>query len=906
MAVLQNKILDLWAKKDVRDGQELWLPLVAHLTDTMNVINWLYQHWLNDAQRHLIQQDLTDAEAEQLVKFIGFFHDFGKATPTFQAKRSYLHDDDLDNDIMERLLRDGFTKLTDFDAASPDRRDSPHAMAGEALLEVQGLNPSVGAIIGGHHGKPCRERFSGQAQIYKNYTNYYQVEENTNEEIIEEWQSVYHALIDYGLEKVGYQQLSDVPQISQEQAVILEGLLIMADWLASSEYLNDDENEPLFPLIPVEQQFESLDETARFQNAIRTWLLNDSWTPEPVGNIDDLFNKRWGFSPRPVQKQMVNIISQIDDPGMIIVESGCGTGKTEIALSATEELAEKTEHNGMFIGLPTQATTNAMFSRVEKWLENIADEQGIQLGINLIHDKAKLNQEVQSLPRANNVDGRNAVVINSWFSGKKSILVDFNIATIDNLLMMSLQQKHLFLRHLGLSGKIVVIDEIHVYDSYMDSYLNRTLQWLGAYHVPVIALSATLPAEKRNSFLRSYARGKFGMKAIHIHTDDVASADYPLLTYLDGNQLKQASNFPKTNPQAIKVTRLGDNDDELVAKVKESIADGGIAGIIVNTVKRAQELSQKFDDIPFLLLHSAFLATDRAHLEDQLMGQIGKHGKRPDKLVVVGTQVLSQSLDIDFDVLFTDIAPVDLLIQRIGRLHRHQIQRPKKLRDPQVYVMGANNFGDYGGANESIYEKYYLMKTDYFLGDQIMIPDDVSPLVQQVYDPHTDDQIEGIVSPRRQTQLKIKKKKRKAKGYQIDSPQPANTLHGWLDNERIGADNNEIIAQASVRDIQESIEVILLQKTAKGIFLVDHHGRRNIEELKKQEISEATVRLPHGITYNIGDAIDELEKETAQNFPQWQDNIWLHDALVLLLDEKMEASVQGHKVTYSPTLGLQH
>lgn len=906
MAVLQNKILDLWAKKDVRDGQELWLPLVAHLTDTMNVINWLYQHWLNDAQRHLIQQDLSDAETEQLIKFIGFFHDFGKATPTFQAKRSYLRDDDLDNDIMERLLRDGFTKLADFNAESTDRRSSPHAMAGEALLEVQGLEPSVGAIIGGHHGKPCRKHFNGEAQINTNYSNYYQVEENTDEGIIQEWQSVYHKLIDYGLGNVGYRRLSDVPQISQEQAVILEGLLIMADWLASSEYLNDDESKPLFPLIPVEQPFESLDETARFQHAIHTWLLNDSWTPEPVGNIDDLFKKRWGFSPRPVQEQMVKIISQIADPGMIIVESGCGTGKTEIALSATEELAEKTEHNGLFIGLPTQATTNAMFSRVEKWLKNIADEQGIQLGINLMHGKAKLNQEVQSLPQASNVGGRNAVVINSWFSGKKSILVDFNIATIDNLLMMSLQQKHLFLRHLGLSGKVVVIDEIHAYDSYMDSYLNRTLQWLGAYHVPVIALSATLPAEKRKSFLRSYAKGKYGMKAVRIQTDDVASADYPLLTYLDGNQLKQASNFPRVKPQAIKVARLGDDDDELVAKVKDSIADGGIAGIIVNTVKRAQELSQKFDDIPFLLLHSAFLATDRAHLEEQLMAQIGKHGKRPDRLVVVGTQVLSQSLDIDFDVLFTDIAPVDLLIQRIGRLHRHQIQRPEKLQNPQVYAMGANNFGDYGGANESIYEKYYLMKTDYFLGSQILIPDDVSPLVQQVYDPHTDDQIEGIAGPRQQTKLKIMQKKRKAKGYQIDPPQPAKTLHGWLDNERLGADKKDIIAQASVRDIQESIEVILLQQTTAGIFLVDYHGRRNIEELKDQEISEATVRLPHGVTYSIGDAIDELEKETAQNFPQWQDSIWLHNALVLLLDKNMEATIQGHKVTYSPTFGLQH
>lgn len=903
---LREQVMDLWAKKDTRDGEALWLPLVAHLTDTMNVINWLYQHhWLNDAQRRLIQGDLMDEDVEKLVKFTGFFHDFGKATPTFQTKQSYLHDADLDNDIMERLLRDGFDQLEDFDAASPDRKNSPHAMAGESLLEENGLDISVGAIIGGHHGKPCGKYFKAADQLNDYYSNYFQVDKNSDQKIIDKWQTVYKDLISYGLRIIGYEQLTDIPKITQEQAVILEGLLIMADWLASSEYLDDDENKPLFPLISVDENFEDLDETARFQNAIRTWLLNDSWTPEPVNSIDELFKKRWGFAPRPVQKQMVQIISQIKDPGMIIVESGCGTGKTEIALSATEELADKTAHNGLFIGLPTQATTNAMFNRVEDWLENVADEQGIQLGINLLHGKAKLNKEVQSLPHASNVNGHNAVTINSWFSGKKSILEEFNVATIDNLLLMSLQQKHLFLRHLGLSGKIVIIDEIHAYDSYMGSYLNQTLQWLGAYHVPVIALSATLPAEKRKSFLRSYARGKFGKDAIRIKTDDVASDDYPLLTYLDGNHLQQASNFPTTQSQTVKITRLGNDDDELIAKVKESIADGGIAGIIVNTVKRAQNLSQQFDGIPVLLLHSAFLATDRSYLENQLMDQIGKNAHRPDKLIVVGTQVLSQSLDIDFDVLFTDIAPVDLLIQRIGRLHRHDIERPAKLEKPHVYIMGAENFGDYGGANESIYEKYYLMKTDHFLGDHIMIPDDVSPLVQKVYDPKNDNQIEGIEGPRLQTQLKIKQKKRKAKGYQIERPEPEDTLHGWLDNERVGADNNDIIAQASVRDIQESIEVILLQKKENEFFLVDHRGSHKLEDMTEQEVSEATVRLPHSVTFNIGAAIDELEKETAQEFPQWMNSVWLHDALVLVLDEKMKATIQGHQVTYSPKVGLQ-
>lgn len=909
MTIFSRKVEDLWAKKDVRDGQELWLPLVTHLTDTMNVINWLYQHWLNKAQRQLIRQDLSEDDVERLVKFVGFFHDFGKATPAFQTKKSYLHDDDLDNNIMERLLRDGFTGLQDFDVASPDRHKSPHAMAGEALLEKQGLSATVGAIIGGHHGKPCHELFSYEEQA-SYFSNYYQVDKNGDVQIINQWNDVYNELIAMGFSLINndsakWNDLRDVPSINQQQAIILEGLLIMSDWLASSEYWNDDETQPLFPLISIEHNFTDIDEKRRFHSALLIWLKEDEWTPQPVSDVKKLFEKRWRFLPHTVQKRMVGAMNDIHNPGMIIIESGCGTGKTEIALAATEVIAEKTDHNGFFMGLPTQATTKAMYKRVADWLNSIADEQKVKLGLNVMYSNAE-----QKMPRAENVEERSAVVVNSWFSGKKAILTEFTVATIDHLLMMSLKQKHLFLRHLAMSGKVVVIDEVHSYDVYMSSYLSRTLEWLGIYKVPVIALSATLPAEKRAELLGSYIIGRYG---IYPEEMDESDAAYPLMTYTDGPAIHRLSDFPKQSSQRFQVIRLGD-DDQLVVRVKKTIAGGGIAGIIVNTVRRAQQISKEFDGIPVLLLHSEFLTSDRAEREDKLIKMIGKGGKRPKQLIVVGTQVLSQSLDIDFDVLFTDIAPVDLLIQRIGRLHRHKIPRPANLMAPQVYLMGASHFADYGGANEAIYEKYYLMKTDYFLGQQLVIPDDVSPLVQRVYSENTDAEVKGLSAAKRLLKSHMEQEEVKAQRYQIEEPMPNDSLHGWLDNDRDGADTNEAIAQASVRDIKETVEVILVQQTDEGAFMLNKNERIRIDDLQDErvakKVSEETIRLPYKLTPNIAKAIDELEKRTAKKFPYWQDSVWLHDAIALPLDEQKSTrwtvGSNNYTIHYSHDLGLTY
>ncbi|WP_225047269.1 CRISPR-associated helicase Cas3' [Lacticaseibacillus kribbianus] len=899
----------LWAKKRTSDGQQYWLPLLAHLEDTERVINWLYQHWLSDGQRAVLEANLGETGAPQLAKFLGFTHDLGKATPAFQTKPSYDGNRSLDGELIERLMRAGFSGLDDLTLVAANK--SPHALAGEALLEAAGVPDSIGAIVGGHHGRPANRVPFNQIDDYRK--NYWQAEHD--QEIQEVWQTLQRHLIDCGLTRAGYGSVADLPDVAQPQAVLLEGLLIMADWLASSEWLGEDGGTPLFPLIPLAQGLDDIELQARFENAMEHWYLGEEFRPDPVVMSADPYRARWGFAPRPVQQAVTAAIAATTDPGPVILEAPMGVGKTETALLAAEQLAYQCGQTGLFFGLPTQATANAMFDRVLAWLAQLPGSAEAVRSLELLHGKAAFNPQFRALPAAANVEGSGAVGVNEWFSGKKRILDAYTVGTIDNLLVMALKQKHLALKHLGLSKKVVVLDEVHAYDAYMSQYLYEAVEWLGTYHVPVVILSATLPKARRNELLASYYKGRFGKGLARtadlsqVPADWQDTAAYPLLTLLDGRTVRQVTDFPGTSDQAalaVQVQRLAGSADAttVVQHVTAAIADGGVAGVIVNTVRRAQELAAAVPaDVPVVVLHSAFLAPDRTRLETKLQALIGKNGARSERLIVIGTQVLEQSLDIDFDVMYTDIAPMDLLLQRIGRLHRHTIPRPKALRVPRVVVMGINAMGDYGDPNQAIYGDYLLMRTDAALGDQIRLPADISPLVQGVYDSTQDPAISGLEAAREAFEGAKAQAEGKAQAFRIADPRPRRTLHGWLADSQQSVDRDVRRAEAAVRDIQETLEVILVRRTQDGDQLLD--GRR-LADCPPATIAAQVIRLPHAVTLDIRAAISALEQTTIKAFPDWQDSKWLRGALALVLDEANTATLGKWRLRYDAALGLSY
>ena len=433
---------------------------------------------------------------------------------------------------------------------------------------------------------------------------------------------------------------------------------------------------------------------------------------------------------------------------------------------------------------------------------------------------------------------------------------------------------------------------------------------MGAYHIPVVVLSATLPKSRRNEFLKAYSFGKFNTKKFDAEDGWQQNQAYPLLSMLDGKKLVQMDDFEKQNSKKITIRRISDDGQNAVNLAVSKIKDGGIAGIIVNTVKRAQQLAQLVPaDIPVKVLHSAFLAPDRSRLENELQQVIGKHADRPQKLIVIGTQVLEQSLDIDFDVLFTDIAPMDLIFQRIGRMHRHVINRPATLKNPELYVMGATTCGSYGGANESIYDKYILMKTDHYLRDYVTVPDDISPLVQAVYDAsadYEDDQLSEAYEDFQQNYLISKKK---SETFQIDKPRPKMTIHGWLDREQLGLDRDEIKAQAAVRDIKETIEVILLQQKNDEYYLLNGEPVAGLPDYEKGKIiAQQIIRLPEAVTpeWKLDSIIDQLKIATSKQFSDWQDSMWLKGSLALVINDQGTVKFNDWILTYTSHLGLSY
>ncbi|MCH4039038.1 MAG: CRISPR-associated helicase Cas3' [Lachnospiraceae bacterium] len=900
MAGISEETKALWAKKSDETGTFRWLPLIVHLQDTMNVAVFLWNHWMSQGQRNDIVSQMENGDEElagNLVQFLGGIHDIGKATPVFQAQKGFSSSRDLDQELLEKLERAGFCGMTEFDPKF--KGYSYHSLAGACILRRYGVREDVTSIIDAHHGKPVdSEEYYSRQKAYS--SNYYQVEDSRSETWAR-WENVQKSIFNWALNKSGLYDVENIPEISKPAQVLLSGLVIMADWIAS--------NEVYFPLLPIDQENVE-NPSERFRSGIKKWFSHLPLEVEEPTDADKLYQARFGFLPRDFQKTIFDTAQHISKPGIIVIEAPTGCGKTEVALATAEQVAAKTGRCGLFFGLPTQATSNGIFPRVCEWLRNLSNAYGTISSIRLQHGKAALNKLMNQLSSSHiDEDEGNdgSVVVNQWFAGrKKAILDDYVVGTVDQFLLASLKQKHLALRHLGLDKKVVIIDEVHAYDAYMQQYLDQSLKWMGAYGVPVILLSATLPAEKRRDFIVSYLRGT-GMKMRDILLDNVDfnTKRYPLMTYTDGSRVIQETGFPLQKGKTVQISKLA--EDSLYDKIAELIQDGGALGIIVNTVRRAQKIAERcselFGEDTVLLLHSNFIATDRVKKEDQLLHLIGKHAKRPERLIVVGTQVIEQSLDIDFDVLITDLCPMDLMIQRIGRLQRHDIVRPQTHQNPVTYVMGMDEPLVFEKGSTYVYEKYLLARTQYFMPPEIHIPEDVSRLVQETYDfantepDYQGDQLDEYLECKKSFEIHRDNQQQNAQTFQIGTPSikinpEKNNLTGWL--ETPDKSESEEKACAQVRDTNETIEVIAVRRCGSGygFFAPENPSARDISDKISdpdiaQQLAGQTLRLPPSVIRGkkVDRVIEWLEDYNRRYLRNWQNQTWLKGTLGVIFDE---------------------
>ncbi len=879
------------AGKTDPERSSYWLPLWMHLKDTAEIMKLLVREWLPDSTKKFF--DMPEDVLTALAGFLGYVHDIGKATVLFQTNITTSLPE-----VRSKLSR--YTALTYREA---NRRHTPHALASEAILLEYGCPCGIASIAGAHHGKP--QNYDADENLENYRSNYFP---KNGEKF---WHACWTEILNLALRDSGYADIEDLPDLTQPVEIILTGLLIMADWIAS--------NTAYFPLISIEDYG---DMTLYPERSDRAWdqlQLTFPWEGQLDVMEEEGFQQRFGFSPNSVQQAVLDAAQHMSEPGIMILEAPMGIGKTEAGLAFSEACAARFGAGGIFFGLPTQATANGIFPRLLSWAENLSDD--LSHSIRLAHGMAELNEAYLKLQQVSSVEedaetDNERVAVHQWFCGsKKALLADFVIGTVDQLLMAALKQKHVMLRHLGLVGKVVIIDEVHAYDAYMNQYLDRALRWLGWYGVPVILLSATLPARRRAELIKAYQpKVQDG--------EWMESVGYPLLTWTDGERVEQT--VPRINPADHDVIVHKIIENEVTKMLLEKMQEGGCAGIIVNTVRKAQRIAERLKaempDKEVILFHSQFLMPDRADIERKLMERLGKHSTPESRknLIVVGTQVMEQSLDVDFDLMVTELCPMDLLLQRIGRLHRHRRQRPVAMEQAACLVMdtGTEEF-DEGSA--FVYGKWPLLQTRKLLPERIILPQDISRLVQKAYTWDTDHADTAEKEMYADYEKKRDIQKQKALEYIVPQPEiheafpERNTLDGWMKEEMAGSDT---ASRAAVRDGEMSIDVLVIvrKKDGKVHFLPWQEGGETVprdvppEPETALKIARQKLRLPgiFSASWNAKNVIEELEEMNRKYLSIWQLSPMLKGELILLLDDALSAHLGGMIIQYDRVTGLSY
>ena len=451
------------------------------------------------------------------------------------------------------------------------------------------------------------------------------------------------------------------------------GLAVLADWLGSDQSVFPYVTEPM-PLGDYWHDFA----LPRARHQVERLGFNRPRQATTFPGVEPFF----GFSPTPLQHwaEMVDVSAT---PQLFLLEDVTGAGKTEAAVTLAHRLLAKGYAEGLYFGLPTMATSNAMYARIADYYQRWYRD-GETPSLVLAHGAQRLHRVFQDsiIPgQPKDLDYRPeersaSAVCNQWFadSRKRALLADVGVGTIDQVLMGVLPFRHQSLRIVGMANKVLIVDEIHACDDYMLTLLCAVLELHAQQGGYAVLLTATLPMDMREKFVRAWRRG-LGQQG----SDLIFDAAFPLASVVNRHTLHEERLA--TRPSVVRELAIEHiSGQSQAAEILLAAASGGQCSCwIRNTVDDAIQAyewirGQVDDPENVLLFHSRFTMADRQRIESQALEWFGKESNASDRAgrILIGTQVLEQSLDICLDVMVTDLAPMDLLIQRAGRLHRHR------------------------------------------------------------------------------------------------------------------------------------------------------------------------------------------------------------------------------------------
>ena len=755
--------LRIWGKS--KGLGEHRYPLACHLLDAAAAARLLWEGYVPPGVRKVIGEGLGVSEdhAGVLAALWAGLHDIGKITPEFQA---------CDPDA----------RLPGYPPGRGQR--VRHDLAGHGWLQAMlphlgyaGSDPVLLAqLVGGHHGTFHRVMPGVAAGAPLRFFGFSE----------DAWEGQRRAAFRVMGEVLGSPE--PPPKLEPEAGMLVCALIILADWLVSQEsHLRSRLDE-----VPRRGSVPEL--RAHFGRSLTaaSALIQDAG----LGRLE-LRPGSFGESfphiaePNALQRSIADRLPGLAaGPGVLLVMAPPGVGKTEAGLYAAQVMGTVAGRPGLYVALPTMATADQMFGRVRGYARERA---AAGAPLTLLHSMAWLNtwytgeEAADGQVLTGDDDGEDRFAPTDWLLGRRrGLCAPWAVGTIDQALMAVLTSRYNVLRMFGLAGKTVIVDEVHACDPYMQGLLRQLLRWLGRLGTPVVLLSATVTGPSARQLITAYLEGALGKHRAAGRAEQ-AEVHYPGWIYADavdgvvtGVRVQAPDRLPlRVDLREIASRAAGgagaavpDRQAVLRAELAGVVAGGGCALVICTTVDEAQqafcqlrdwfgELRDAGADPPVLdLLHARFPMRQRGEITGRVMERYGKKGHRggtrPRAAVLVATAIVEQSLDLDFDVVISDLAPVALLLQRAGRCWRHEdlgvITRPRWAAGPRLVVLvppGGPASPRLFRSWTAIYDEVLLARTCRLLAsrDVIRIPGDVQGLVDAVYYPPDDagpDLITGL------------------------------------------------------------------------------------------------------------------------------------------------------------------
>lgn len=718
---MQNRLFQYWGKADEKYvGAISWHPLAYHCLDVSSVaVAW----W--DASPTIQRTFLASfnyPDSQQLRAWMTFFvalHDLGKFDVRFQLKAPEA----LAAAWRPLAKRDhglSLIDITGFDhgwagMAWANQEYQQWGKRDDADREIwERWQPWLAAVTG-HHGDFYAPSMPGLIL-------------DTDEAIIDhdhDARSEFVTMLSCLFLEPARLSLHDAPPACSPSAQSwLAGFCAVCDWIGSNTEVFAYQG----PNAALADYFDTRIREIRGNNVLhRFGLLGKATAYKCVSAL-----LKANESPRGIQVEVDNLPAI---PGLTLLEAPTGSGKTEAALAYAWRLLDHGVADSIVFALPTQATANAMLARVEAFAAQVFGSANIVLA----HGKRNFNEAFQRLAlsgQRTTAQGKTeaAAQCAAWLasSRKRVFLGQIGVCTVDQVLLSVLPVRHKFVRGFGLNKSVLIVDEVHAYDAYMHGLLGEVLRRQKATGGSVILLSATLPAGVRAKLLGAW--GSSGMN----------EAPYPALWHTTQGMAAcitvPDNQRPAHREVAIECLKLPGAfpDDAVIGRIIAAAESGALVAVVTNLADDAQRLARLLrgktkKDVD--VFHARYRFMDRLHKEKVVLDNYGRNAPRNEGRILVATQVVEQSLDLDFDWMLTQICPVDLLFQRLGRLHRHQREhRPHKFEPPHCTILSVE--ADDYGLHKLIYgNTRVLWRTEQLLTGQakIVFPEAYRDWIEQVY-----------------------------------------------------------------------------------------------------------------------------------------------------------------------------